>query len=150
MLAKIYNYIHLAAANEGIFRHDEALKALEEALRIALPDKMYLPFAENCYTIKSLLEKLYGLYREDITKIFGLYTGYRRAVEQIIDENSSVEQPQLTERELEITLLAVEGLTNKAIGARLLISENTVKTQLKSAFEKLGVKTRVFLKQVLH
>ena len=151
LLAKVYNYIHLAAANEGIFRHDEAQKALEEALRIALPDKMYLPFAENCDSIKPLLEKLYrdSLYREDITKIFGLYTGYRRAVERIIKENSSVEKPQLTEHELEIAQLAAEGLTNKAIGARLLISENTVKAELKSIFEKLGIKSRSLLYQAL-
>jgi LuxR family maltose regulon positive regulatory protein len=151
LLAKIYNLIHLAGAYERTYRRNEALQALREALEIAMPDEVYMPFVENCDFIKPLLEKLYrdSLYRKDITKIFELYTEYRRAVERIIKENSSVEKPQLSEHELEIAQLAAEGLTNKAIGAQLLISENTVKAELKSIFEKLGIKSRTLLYQAL-
>lgn len=55
----------------------------------------------------------------------------------------------LTEREREVAQLAAQGLSNKEIGKQLYISENTVKTQLKSIFAKLGINSRILLKQKL-
>lgn len=66
------------------------------------------------------------------------------------DKNSSVkEKPKLTSREKEIVQLAVDGHTNKEIGEQLYISPNTVKTQLKNIFEKLGVNSRALLERYL-
>jgi DNA-binding NarL/FixJ family response regulator len=48
----------------------------------------------------------------------------------------------LTEREREILLCAAHGLTNKAIGARLFISDRTVQGHLQNVYGKLGVNTR--------
>jgi two-component system, NarL family, response regulator YdfI len=48
----------------------------------------------------------------------------------------------LTGREVEILGLLSEGLGNKTIGARLGISEHTVKTHVTSVFAKLDVSTR--------
>ncbi len=48
----------------------------------------------------------------------------------------------LTDREREVLDLLVQGLTNKQIADRLVISPNTVKRHLKAVFEKLGVNTR--------
>jgi NarL family two-component system response regulator YdfI len=48
----------------------------------------------------------------------------------------------LTPREVEILGLMAEGLGNKGIGARLGISEHTVKTHVGSLFAKLRVSTR--------
>lgn len=49
----------------------------------------------------------------------------------------------LTPRELEILGLIAEGLSNREIGERLFVSENTVKTHSSRLFEKLGVNRRV-------
>lgn len=51
----------------------------------------------------------------------------------------------LTERELDVLGLVVEGLSNKEIAARLDISENTVKFHLKNIVEKLHVHSRAEL-----
>lgn len=51
----------------------------------------------------------------------------------------------LTMREQEIIALMREGLANKAIAARLLISTHTVKSHVRSAMEKTGLRTRVLL-----
>ena len=48
----------------------------------------------------------------------------------------------LTPRELEILHLVAQGLTNKAIAARLVISPRTVYTHLTSIYGKLGVASR--------
>lgn len=48
----------------------------------------------------------------------------------------------LTSRELEILQLIVKGLANKEIASSLFISEATVKTHLKTLFNKLGVNLR--------
>lgn len=49
----------------------------------------------------------------------------------------------LTAREGEILALIAEGLSNREIGERLFISENTVKTHSSRVFAKLGVARRV-------
>jgi DNA-binding NarL/FixJ family response regulator len=48
----------------------------------------------------------------------------------------------LTDRELEILQWAAQGLTNKAIGQRLFISDRTVQGHLQNVYQKLGVSTR--------
>ncbi|SEA14899.1 DNA-binding response regulator, NarL/FixJ family, contains REC and HTH domains [Thalassobacillus cyri] len=49
---------------------------------------------------------------------------------------------QLTEREKEVLLCLVEGLSNKEIGKRLYISDKTVKIHVSKIFKKLNVKSR--------
>jgi DNA-binding NarL/FixJ family response regulator len=49
----------------------------------------------------------------------------------------------LTERELEILTLLAGGLSNAELGARLYLSEPTIKTHLSNVFRKLGVRDRV-------
>jgi two-component system NarL family response regulator len=48
----------------------------------------------------------------------------------------------LTTREQEVLLLLVKGRSNKEIAAALYISEETVKSHLKTLFSKLGVRDR--------
>jgi len=47
-----------------------------------------------------------------------------------------------TEREHQVLQAVFEGLTNKEIGARLAISESSVKAALQQLFQKTGVRTR--------
>ena len=52
------------------------------------------------------------------------------------------EEQAPTERELEVLALVARGLTNRAIGRQLALSEATVKTHLVHVFNKLGVADR--------
>ena len=65
----------------------------------------------------------------------------------VLDERRLAELG-ITARELEILGLIAEGLSNKEIGARLFVSENTVKTHASRVFEKLGAKRRTEAVQI--
>lgn len=149
MLATIYTHIYVGAANWRLHRHNAAVDAVHQALTLASPDEVWMPFVENGDEIKPILETLYkeGAFREDIKKILVLHTSYEQAVKRIKTTYFDKCKPKLSEREEEIARLAAEGHSNREIGEQLFISENTVKTQLKSIFEKLGVNSRVLLKQ---
>lgn len=56
-----------------------------------------------------------------------------------------VENRHLSRREAQVALCCVEGLTNAEIGARLQVSEQTVKFHLRHVFIKFGVKRRAEL-----
>lgn len=51
-------------------------------------------------------------------------------------------RPSLTPRELDVLRLVSRGRTNKEMAAAMFISEETVKTHMKSLFQKLGVHDR--------
>jgi DNA-binding NarL/FixJ family response regulator len=51
----------------------------------------------------------------------------------------------LTPRELEIVRMVVGGCTNKEIGEKLAIGENTVKSHLTHIFDKVGASSRIEL-----
>ena len=71
----------------------------------------------------------------------------RAAFRRVIKETRQIHESQtelgaLTEREREVLVLLAQGLTNKEIAERLVITTNTVKRHLKAIFEKLNVHTR--------
>ena len=68
---------------------------------------------------------------------------FRRAIEETKQlHRSQSELSTLTEREREVLDLLAQGLTNKEIAEKLVITTNTVKRHLKAIFEKLDVHTR--------
>lgn len=70
-----------------------------------------------------------------------------KAFKQVLDRESALRETAetLTPREIEIAQMVALGLRNKAIGARLSISEGTVKAHLHNIYEKLGVDGRLAL-----
>jgi RNA polymerase sigma factor (sigma-70 family) len=71
----------------------------------------------------------------------------RAAFRRVIEETKQAHLAQselsaLTEREREVLDLLAQGLTNKEIAEKLVITTNTVKRHLKAIFEKLNVHTR--------
>ncbi|WP_223700512.1 response regulator [Sutcliffiella deserti] len=57
-------------------------------------------------------------------------------------ESQIKEESSLTEREKEVLICLVEGLSNKEIAQRLFISDKTVKIHVSKIFKKLDVKSR--------
>jgi RNA polymerase sigma factor (sigma-70 family) len=68
---------------------------------------------------------------------------FRRLIEETKHSHESLsELGALTDREREVLELLAQGMTNKEIAERLVITTNTVKRHLKAIFEKLNVHTR--------
>ena len=151
LLFSLYGRIYQAAAQHALGQDEQARVTLSSALDDALPDELYMPFAENCDYIAPLLENLATepLHRKHIDRILSLYTAYRQATAKIQREHFSAVSSRLSGRELEIARLAAAGVSNKEIGAQLFISENTVKKQLKVVFVKLDIHSRALLTQGL-
>jgi DNA-binding NarL/FixJ family response regulator len=94
--------------------------------------------------------------REEIERIYSEYSisayiekqtfdraVFRRVVaETKAASKSNNELGALTDREREVLDLLAQGLTNKEIAEKLVITTNTVKRHLKAIFEKLDVHTR--------
>lgn len=72
---------------------------------------------------------------------------YMRPLFSAADPSHDV-RPKLTEREVAITRLILEGLANKEIGERLGLAESTVKAALRQLFDRVGVRTRSQLVKV--
>lgn len=56
----------------------------------------------------------------------------------------------LTTRHVDVLRLAAQGMTNRQIGQSLYLSEDTVKTHLRRAYQVLGVATRAEAVLELH
>ncbi len=71
-------------------------------------------------------------------------SAFGRALEKLLRREAGAREVAkiLTAREIEIVRMVGEGLQNKEIGAKLFISEGTVKSHLHSIFEKLRVRGR--------
>jgi DNA-binding NarL/FixJ family response regulator len=67
-----------------------------------------------------------------------------RAMEEMLNRQAAIEQLSsvLTAREIEVARLAATGLSNAEIGARLFITEGTVKLHLHHVYDKLNVARR--------
>jgi DNA-binding NarL/FixJ family response regulator len=62
-----------------------------------------------------------------------------------VAKTPGAEEHALTERELEIALAIVDGMSNREIASKFAISERTVKNHLTRIFDKLGVSSRLEL-----
>jgi DNA-binding NarL/FixJ family response regulator len=89
------------------------------------------------YMLKSTLRK------EMVETITSVMAGHRRIPPEIAQEIAvHVANESLTARELEVLSLVACGHSNKAIAAKMQLSEDTVKSHLKSILSKLAARDR--------
>lgn len=148
-LAIIYTYIYKSVANQILNRYDAAVADLRQAMNMAMADNLLMPFVENAKGLINVLKDLQQktAYGEFINKILIFYGNYQKSFNQIINKHFSTKKNKLrlTEREKQIALLVIKGLTNKEIGKTLFISPDTVKTELKNIFSKFNINSRVLI-----
>lgn len=123
-LASLYLHIQLACAENRLGRTDAARRELETACTLAVPDGLYLPFAEHTADLGALLPEVFS---------------GNAAAQAVLHCTAKPDDRGLSPRELEIAQLAAARRTNAEIAAQLHLSEATVKNHLKRIFDKLGL-----------
>jgi two-component system, NarL family, response regulator LiaR len=112
-----------------------------------------LKLIEYQYFVRTFPGEVYGALVALIFTGVGLYVGLRsvkprevvrevRVAGPFAVDARKVRELGLTPREHEILGLIAEGLSNREIGERLFVSENTVKTHSSRLFEKMSVSRR--------
>jgi DNA-binding CsgD family transcriptional regulator len=109
-----------------------------------------LKLIEYKHFVQEYPSELYGGLVALIFTAVGIYLGLRwtrsarpAAAPAFVPDPSKARAVGLTPREHEILGLIAQGLSNREIGEKLFVSENTVKTHSSRLFEKMQVNRRV-------
>lgn len=155
----MYYLIFLAVAKHNSGDGLEAGRYLKEALDIALPDGIFLPFVDHeCMTaLLSGINPGYfdkaspsccstplteaALGANSFAALMELCKRQHKGVNVIKKTLLQCKSP-LTPREREVALLAKQRMSAKEIAAKLYISETTVKTTLRNVYGKLDIHSR--------
>lgn len=142
LLPQVYTKIYLAQANTALGKDEEGISLLTQALETALPDKIYMPFAENGEGLRALLPKAAERIadKDGLACIDRLALMFSKSIRKV-----NAEKPALTQREREVYALVAEGLTNKQIAEQLFISVSTVKANVSRLLDKMGASSRIQL-----
>lgn len=169
MLPQVYQRIFLALAMRADGNAAQAKACLKEALACAIPDGVYLPFAQQAAMEEFLNETQDALFRQFLAQrlpgateseysqavlgagLSGSFASLRAlcrrqqkgvaAIKKALAHNLS----PLTPREREIAQLARKRLSAKEIASKLFISETTVNSILKSVYSKLDIHSKAEL-----
>jgi LuxR family maltose regulon positive regulatory protein len=129
----------------GDMRNAEAL--IERAVDIAIPDGLIYPVAAYSWLLGELTDKLikekYPRHLESYLDVKDKFaSGWELLHTAMLREGLP---SGLTEREYEVARLAVEGRRNSEIAEALSVSESTVRTHLRTIFQKLDIDRRAQL-----
>ena len=130
-----------AVAHRRLKAPERAAALLEQALLLAEPENAFRPFVDGGPTVRSVLTVLIPPMSRS--------AGFAGKVLQRLDAQLPLgscapehDALPLSESELAVLRFLPSHLTNEEIGEALFLSVNTVKTHLRSAYRKLGVRSR--------
>lgn len=141
IIAEMYLRMTCAVVYHNSGNDTQAIRHIDRAIALALPDKLYGLLAEYCRVLDSLLEmqltqidtnawdevkKLYKIYNEGWSKLSSSVRG-----KTIITT--------LSKREREVAKLASFGMQNSEIAEKLHMSLSGVKQAIRIVSEKTGV-----------
>ena len=152
LLGQLYAHIQEAEAHKQLGHDEKARESLRQALDMALPDQLLLPFVENGAHLLPLLKELSTTKPAElfIHKVAELYAKYAKNIATVQHSLAATNTPLslLTPRELEVARLVASGLTNQRIAALLFVTEATVKKALQNIFLKLHLNNRTALTKI--
>lgn len=131
-----------------------AAEWLDQSLTLAAPDHNYTFLAcfRKYLSVLFLLPSIKKKHETAINEIKALEIHYTKAEESRIFamlEKYPDQMAGLSDREREVARLVAEGLRNKEIAQRLFISEETVKSHIRSIFNKTNIDRRSKLVDLL-
>lgn len=146
VMSEIYLRLTCAAVYHSYGRDDQAIRHIDKALDLVLPDKLYGVLAEYCRTIGTLLEKrLKEIDPEICTQVHKLYKVYNEGWSKLAGAiRGKMIVSTLSQKERAVAKLAAFGLTNQEIANKLYLSLSVVKQAVRIVSEKSGLSRSEF------
>ena len=144
VIPEIFLRLSCAVAYHNVGEHERAIKHIDRAVELALPDGLYGILTEYVRHFDGLLEERIALKDPLAVQIIReLYRGYSIGWSKLSGtvRNRKI-ATNLTTREREVAKLVAFGFTSKDIAAMLYVSESTVKQTVLRVVQKTGVKDR--------
>ncbi len=140
VIAEIYLRMICAVIYHYSGNDAQAIRHIDKAIGLALPDKLYGLFAEYCRTLDSLLESRLCLASPEAWKeVEALYKVYNAGWSRL---SGSVRGrtiiTTLSRKEREVAKLAAFGMQNNEIAEKLKMSLSGVKQAIRIVSEKTG------------
>ncbi len=151
VLPELYLRLSCSVAYHLSGEKEKALRHLDAAIEIALPDRLYGVLTEYVRHFDGLLEQRVALYDPDaVEQIRILYQSYSIGWSKLSGtvKNRYVAS-NLTHREREIAKLVAFGFSTKDIAVMLHISESTAKQTVLRVVQKTGIKDRSEISNIL-
>ncbi|MGI6153249.1 MAG: response regulator transcription factor [Christensenellaceae bacterium] len=147
-ISMVYLYVYTAISHYQTGDMDSAEKALKDAYGLVKDDNLFMPFVEYGHRTRAMLdyfrkEGIPGIptdwLEEAHTKASTYAKRHAYIVSQFKDTAKRGSQDfGLTSREVELLRNMSIGLTRDEIAASMYISPNTVKSMLKTVYNKIG------------
>ena len=137
ILPAIYESILLACVYEHAGNIDGAATALKQAIVLAQPDHLVMPFAEHAEYLPQTMKRLCS----DAAAVSFIEQAQGLSLaEPLSTLRTALAKPSLplSKREQEVAAMVATGLTNKAIAEQLNIAEVTVKKDAEPNIQKAG------------
>jgi DNA-binding CsgD family transcriptional regulator len=151
VIPEIFLRLSCAVAYHNIGENELAIKHIDKAISLALPDGLFGILVEYVRHFDGLLEERLALFDKTAVNIVGeLYRTYSIGWSRLSGAvRNRYVAANLTSREREVAKLAAFGFTSKEISAMLYISESTVKQTVLRVVQKTGVKDRSEFSSIL-
>ncbi len=144
VIAEIYLRLICASAYHNCGNNTQAIRHIDRAIKLALPDELFGILAEHKKALDTLLDERFALiapeYSEKFKELTKAYSiGWATLSGAVRNKKIST---SLTAREREVAKLAAFGLSNGEIAETLHISVAAVKQAIRIAISKGGVSSR--------
>jgi LuxR family maltose regulon positive regulatory protein len=131
----------------------KAVPPLNEALTLGQSKGFRRLFLDEGAHLAALLRAVLPLIQNRPLSLFAstlLHLFPAESTAHLTASESTVQIEPLSQKELRVLRLLVAGMSNAEIASELVVSNNTVKTHVKSIYRKLNVKSRDEAREVAH
>ena len=141
LMAELYLRMTCAAVYHNSGKDKEAVRHIDRAISLALPDRLYGFLAEYCRSLDNLLEQRLSMVdREawnEVERLYKIYnSGWTKLSGSVRGKNLAT---TLSKKEREVAKLAAFGMQNSEIAEKLHMSLSGVKQAVRIVSEKTGV-----------
>ena len=141
VMSEIYLRLTCAAVYHNAGQDEQAIRHIDRAISLALPDRLWGTLAEYCRVLDTLMEKRLSIVDADAwQRVKELYKRYNEGWSRLSGAvRGRTIVTSLTTRQREIAKLAAFGMSNKEIADKLNMSLAGVKQALVAITDKTGV-----------